>query len=41
MYVGIVHILRYLKEELVCATDKQCGVISNVMLFKTVMPLKN
>ena len=31
MYVA-VHISRYLKEELACATDKWLRVISNIML---------
>ena len=33
-------ISRRLKEELAWATDKWLWVIRNVMLFKTVMPLK-
>ena len=36
-----VHELRHLKEELVWATDKRLQVISNKMLFKTVIPLRN
>ena len=39
-YVG-VHVSRRLKEELVRATDKELQVISNIMLFKTVIPLRN
>ena len=38
--VGI-HVLRRLKEELAWATDKRLQVISNVMLVKTVIPLRN
>ena len=38
--VGI-HVSRLLKEELACATDKRHQVISNIMLFKTVIPLRN
>ena len=38
--VGI-HISRQLKEELTWATDKQLKVISNIMLFKKVIPLRN
>ena len=36
-----VHVLRHLKEELAWATDKWFQVISNIMLFKTVVPLRN
>ena len=36
-----VHVLRQLKEELAWATDEQLQVISNIMLFKTVIPLRN
>ena len=32
---------RQLKEELAWATGKQLQVISNIMLFKTVIPLRN
>ena len=32
---------RRLKEELTWATDKWLQVISNIMLFKTVIPLRN
>ena len=39
-YVG-VHVSRRLKEELAWATDKRLQVISNIMLFKTVIPLRN
>ena len=38
--VGI-HILRRLKEELAWTTYKRLRVISNIMLFKTVIPLGN
>ena len=36
-----VHVSRRLKEELAWATDKQLQVISNIMLFITVIPLRN
>ena len=36
-----VHVLKCLKEELVWATDKRLWVISNIILFKTVIPLRN
>ena len=36
--VGI-HVSRRLKEELAWATDKRLQVISNIMLFKTVISL--
>ena len=36
-----VCISRYLKEELAWAIDKQLWIISNIMLFKTVIPLRN
>ena len=39
-YVG-VHVSRRLKEELAWATDKGLQVISDIMLFKTVIPLRN
>ena len=43
--VGVVymsiHISRNLKEELAWPTDKQLQAISNILLVKTVMPLKN
>ena len=39
-YVNI-RVLKSLKEELTWATDKQLWVISNKMLFKTVVPLTN
>ena len=39
-YVG-VHVSRRLKEELAWAIDKRFQVNSNVMLFKTVIPLRN
>ena len=35
------NILRQLTEELAWATDKQLQVISNIMLFKTVISLRN
>ena len=35
-----VHALGHLKEGLAWAIDKQLWVISNVMLFKTVIPRK-
>ena len=40
-YVGIVHISMHLKEELAWATDKWLRIISNIMLFETVIPLSN
>ena len=36
-----VHILKRLKEELAWAIDKQLQFISNTMLFKTVVLLRN
>ena len=43
--VGVVYmnicVLRHLKEELAWVIDKRLRVISNKMLFKTVIPLKN
>ena len=36
-----VHIPRRLKEELAWATDKWLQVINNIILFKTVTPLRN
>ena len=43
--VGVVYvnirILKLLKEELAWGIDKQFWVISNIMLFKTVIPLRN
>ena len=36
-----VPISRCLKQELAWATDKLLWVISNIMLFKTVIPLRN
>ena len=45
MKVGVacvgIHVSRRLKEELASATDKWLQVISNIMLFKTVIPLRN
>ena len=35
------NVLRQLTEELAWATDKQLQVISNIMLFKTVIPQRN
>ena len=35
-----VHVSRCLKEELALAIDKWLWVISNTMLFKTVIPLR-
>ena len=40
VYVN-VHVLRRLKEELACVIDKRLLVISNKMLFNTVVPLRN
>ena len=40
VYVGI-HISRCSKEELLWITDKWLRVISNIMLFKTVILLRN
>ena len=40
-YVVIIHTPKCLKEELAWAADKQNWVISNIMLFKTVVPLRN
>ena len=37
-YMG-VRVLRCLKEELSWAADKRLWIISNIMLFKTVIPL--
>ena len=34
--MGVVHVLRFSKEELAWATDKQLQVIDNIMLFQTV-----
>ena len=43
--VGVVYmhirVSRHLKEELVLATDKWLRVISNIMLFRIVIPLRN
>ena len=36
-----IHISKNLKEELAWPTDKQLQAISNILLVKTVMPLKN
>ena len=38
---GDVCISRCLKEELALVIDKRIRVISNKMLFKTVVPLRN
>ena len=37
----VVHLSRFLKEELAWATDKQLRVISNIMTFKVTIPLRN
>ena len=39
-YVNVC-VLRHLKEELAWGIDKQLWVVSNKMLFKTVIPLRN
>ena len=36
-----LHISRRLKEEQTLPANKQLGVISNIMSFKTVIPLKS
>ena len=36
-----VHVLRHLKEELAWVIDKWLWVISNKILFKIVLPLRN
>ena len=36
-----VHVSRHLKEELAWVIDKRLWAISNKMLFKTVLPLRN
>ena len=36
-----VHVLRPLKEELAWVIDKRLQVISDIMLVKTVIPLKS
>ena len=42
VYVGFVHKhIKVLQEELTWATDNQLQFIGNIMLFKTVMPLRN
>ena len=45
MEVGVacvgVHLLRRLKEEQAWAIDKQLQAISNIMLFKAVISLRN
>ena len=38
--LDVIRISSNLKEELTWATDKWLGVISNIMLFKTVILLK-
>ena len=35
-----VHVSRHLKQELAWAIDKRLLVISNIMLFETVIPLR-
>ena len=39
--MGIVYILRLLKVKLAWAIDKQLWIISNIMLCKTIMTLRN
>ena len=39
--VGVIHVSRLLKEQLDWVTDKQLRIINNIMLCKTVMPLRN
>ena len=39
--MGVVSILRHLKEELAWPTDKWNQVIGNIVLLKTVIPLRN
>ena len=34
------HVMRRLKEELAWAIDERLQVISNIMLFKAIIPLK-
>ena len=41
VYVGVVCVLRLLKEDLAWGTDKRLWIISKVMLLKTVRPLRN
>ena len=36
-----VQVARCLKEELALAIDKWLWIIGNIMLFKTIIPLKN
>ena len=36
-----IHVLRRLKDIQTQATDEQLGVIINVILFKTVIPIRN
>ena len=38
--MGIVQVSRHFKEEMAWAIDKQVQVISNIMLFKAVIPVK-
>ena len=38
--VGVVRVQRHLKAELAWATIKQIWVISNIVLLKTVIPLR-
>ena len=40
MYVSVL-VLKSLKEELAWAIDKQLRLISNKILFKIVIPLRN
>ena len=39
--VGVVRVSGYLKEELAWATDKWLWVISNIMLLKIAISLRN
>ena len=39
--MGVVSVSRDLEVELAWATDKGLQVISNIMLFKMVIPLRN
>ena len=39
-YVG-VSLLRHLKQELTWATDERLRIISNTMLFKAIISLRN
>ena len=37
----VVHVLRHLKGEFAWAADKWLQVISNIMLFETVISIRN